>query len=70
MKKTEYTLPTKESTEQEKQRKGDFLRTWRVLDPTILETLVVMWRKSHLQGRHEPHAALLTRALRADATSP
>lgn len=49
MKKTEVqedTLPTKESTEQEKQRKGDFLRTWRLLDPTVLETLAVMWRRA------------------------
>ena len=54
----EDTLPTDETTKQEKQRKGDLLRTVRVLDPIILETLVVMWRKSHLQDVHERQAAL------------
>ena len=74
LKKTETqekkTLPTKETIEQEKQAKWNFPRIWRILHRIILETLAVMWRKSHLQGVHERQAALWTRAHRAVATGP
>ncbi|XP_006879025.1 PREDICTED: thymosin beta-10-like [Elephantulus edwardii] len=60
LKKTETqknTLPTKETIEQEKRSE----MSW---DPAVVsalvmcDTLVVMWRKSHLQDGHERRAAL------------
>lgn len=68
METQENTLLAKDDIEEEKQAKWNFLRTWGILHPIILESPVMTWSKSHVQDGHKWQVALWIQVLHADAT--